>query len=145
MSWNKNERQMIRDGMSWGDVWMLRNPEYILESANRMIEEMRIKEIWNRAIEKEVVVLDPPEVYNKGIIGYCEESNRLIYGYNLLVRALALEHLKEHPNSTQDDCDASAIEWLQHNTMGTDFNGYPIILQLDTLEDELEHRESQTE
>ena len=39
MGWTKSEWQRIRDGESWGDVWMTRNPEYILESAEKMVEK----------------------------------------------------------------------------------------------------------
>ena len=44
MGWTKSEWKRIRDGESWGDVWMTRNPEYILESAEKMVKEIEIKE-----------------------------------------------------------------------------------------------------
>jgi len=52
MSWTKEERQMIRDGMSWGDVWMLRNPQYLLAAADRMIEESITKKL--KRIDNEI-------------------------------------------------------------------------------------------
>ena len=48
--WTKAERQMIRDGMSWGDVWMVRNPEFLLKAAEKMVEEAEQRDA---ALEKE--------------------------------------------------------------------------------------------
>ena len=69
-------------------------------------------------IEKGAVILEPQSIYNHGIIGYEIETNRLIY---------SLEKLHDALISIGEMSSDDALDWLYYNTLGTNFDGYPII------------------
>lgn len=144
MGWTKEEWQMIRDGMSWGDVWALRNPQSFLVGARKMVEEMLIKQILAKGHDANALLLEPQSTFNKGLIGFCVESNRLIYGYHLIVESVANNDFSDEGISAEEALD-SAVEWVEYNTMGTSCEGYPIIKRLESKEEELRFRDDQSE
>lgn len=74
-------------------------------------------------IEEPILFLDPPEVYDKGILGVSEDHRHIVYGYWKLVDTLAEDFKKEwHNNDHPDDEEVpdfavEAIEWLDTNTI----------------------------
>ena len=75
-------------------------------------------------IEEPVLFLDPPEVYDKGILGVSEDKKHIIYGYYTLAAALAEDYEKEWNDKEHNDCDSlecepdflsDAFEWLDYN------------------------------
>ena len=80
--------------------------------------------------EAETIILEPQSVFNKGIIGYQEVTNQLIYSYDLLVESLANDAL-ENQEIDEDEAQLQAIEWLNYNTLGVapNYPDYPLIIQ----------------
>ena len=72
-------------------------------------------------IEEPVLFLDPPEVYDKGILGISEDHCHLIYGYWALVTALAEDYEKEWVKNGSEgekpDFYNDAMEWIDYNTI----------------------------
>lgn len=66
-----------------------------------------------------MITLEPRNVFDLGIIGAEDSSNRLVYSLSMLLDALMTEW-----NLDED----SALEWLIYNTLGTSIEGYPIII-----------------
>ena len=62
-------------------------------------------------LDEETILLEPRNVFDKGIIGYTEDRCHIVYSLELLVDALA-ESYTESENPTSD-----AIEWLDYNTI----------------------------
>ena len=78
------------------------------------------KEILLRRLHDEkrgTVILEPQSTYNLGIVGYDEDSNRLIYNYSLLVDALKDSYLEDNPTSCIEEAETCAIDWLEYNTL----------------------------
>jgi hypothetical protein len=90
------------------------------------------KEILLRRLHDEkrgTVILEPQSTYNLGIVGYDEDSNRLIYNYSLLVDALKDSYLEDNPTSCIEEAETCAIDWLEYNTLRSApyTKGFPVI------------------
>lgn len=89
-------------------------------------------------IEEPVVFFDPPEVYDKGILGISEDHCHLIYGYFTLASVLAEDYKKEWESKEHKEDEeipdfySDACEWLDYNTIRsvpyTHSENYPIII-----------------
>ena len=93
--------------------------------------EEEVKKLLARLHEEEAgtMILEPQSVFNKGVIGYDEEQNKLIYSYELLAQALTDSFLEDTPNSTWEEAEVCAIDWLEYNTMRSApyYADYPLI------------------
>ena len=72
----------------------------------------------------QTIILEPQEVFNKGIVGYDKDANRLIYSYDDLIEALAQDYIKD--GEDEDTAYLDAMDWLDYNTLGTCMDGWPI-------------------
>lgn len=79
--------------------------------------------IENNNIEDGTVILEPWEVFSKGIVGMTEDHTQLVYSYEKLQSALAEDYenewnSKEHsPDEEVPDFYLDACEWLDYNTI----------------------------
>lgn len=84
----------------------------------RMDKEEFIK---TNNIEDGTIILEPFEIFSKGIIGINSERNKLYYSYEALAEALAEDYRKEYEESdkTYDEPDFlfEAYEWIDYNTI----------------------------
>ena len=79
---------------------------------------------WN--IEDDVIILEPQEEFNDGIIGISEDKCHLIYSYQKLTENIAKKYesdfYKNNPNNIKqpelyDDFLQEACEWVDYNTI----------------------------
>lgn len=75
-----------------------------------------------------VVILEPSDTYDKGIVGYNPKEKKLIYALSLLINALVEDNDWEYEE---------AVDWLHYNTIRACRyqENAPIILE-DTFADE---------
>tara|TARA_R110000737_G_C14283258_1_gene432694 strand:- start:215 stop:508 length:294 start_codon:yes stop_codon:yes gene_type:complete len=75
------------------------------------------------------MILEPQSIFNRGIIGYDKESNKLRYSYELLAESLA----ESYTDVSDDEAYSDAIDWLEYNTLGSapSYPDYPIIESVD--------------
>lgn len=85
-----------------------------------MMTEEEVSELLARLHKEEAmtIILEPQSVFNKGIVGYDEEQNKLIYNYELLAEALADSYLEEgRVASCYKEAQSCARDWLDFNTV----------------------------
>ncbi len=70
-------------------------------------------------LDENVIILEPQEDFNRGIIGVSEDKKHLIYSYEKLTCLLAQEYKNfEHDNQkTNEDYLFEACEWVDYNTL----------------------------
>lgn len=74
-------------------------------------------------IEDGTIILEPFDIFKKGIVGVNEERNKIIYSYQGLVQALAESYEKEWNENEENklyekpDFYFDACEWLDCNTL----------------------------
>ena len=104
------------------------------------MSEEEVKELLARLHKEEAgtMILEPQSVFNKGIIGYKQEENKLIYSYSLLAEAVTDSFLEEGDATCYEEAYTCAIDWLEYNTIRSApyYEDYPIIDILDNGEDE---------
>ena len=72
---------------------------------------MKIREYLSQ-IEPEMVLLDPPHVFDSAIVGVSSE-NQVIYSAQLLVEAYVLEHFSVTEYATMEDCESQALSHIR--------------------------------
>jgi len=104
------------------------------------MSEEEVKELLAGLHKEEAgtMILEPQSVFNKGITGYKQEENKLIYSYDLLAEALTDSFLGEGEASCYEEAYTCAIDWLKYNTIRSApyYEGYPIIEVMDNGEGE---------
>lgn len=79
--------------------------------------------IYINNIEDGTIILEPFDVFKKGIVGVNEERNKIIYSYQGLAQALAESYEKEWNEDENNklyekpDFYFDACEWLDCNTL----------------------------
>lgn len=82
-----------------------------------------------------VIVLEPQEDFNCGIIGITEDKSHLVYSYEKLTEGMAekeFKNKKPDDERTFEDCLSEACEWVDYNTIRQlpymDASSRPIII-----------------
>lgn len=79
---------------------------------------------WN--VEDGIIILEPQEEFNDGIIGISEDKCHLIYSYQKLTESLAKKYesdfYEKNPDNIyqpelKEDFIQDACEWLDYNTV----------------------------
>lgn len=85
---------------------------------------MRLSEFINEwTIDENVIILEPQEGFNGGIIGISEDKCHLIYSYQKLTEALATSYEREYNKNnpkeelSHEDFLNDACEWVDYNTI----------------------------
>lgn len=68
----------------------------------------------------EVIVLEPQEDFNCGIIGITEDKSHLVYSYTKLTESLAEKYFKNKKPGDErifEDYLSEACEWVDYNTI----------------------------
>ena len=63
------------------------------------------------SLDEETILLEPRDIFDKGIVGFTEDYKHIIYDIELLIESLA-ESYTDSENPTSD-----AIEWIEFNTI----------------------------
>ena len=77
---------------------------------------------FQEVIKEGVVILEPQDTFNYGIVGYKPKEEKLIYALSRLIHSLC----------EKEDCEyEEALEWLYYNTIRSSHyvENYPIILE----------------
>lgn len=64
-----------------------------------------------------IIILEPQEEFNSGIVGITIDGCHLIYDYKKLVIGLAEKYHDEDSEEGFDECILSASEWVEFNTI----------------------------
>ena len=70
--------------------------------------------------EVEVIVLEPQEDFNCGIIGITEDRKHIVYSYEKLTEGMAEKEFKnKKPDDERsfEDCLIEVCEWVDYNTI----------------------------
>lgn len=76
--------------------------------------------LCNWQVEDEVIILEPKEYFNKGIIGVTEDKCHLVYSYQKITNENASEEFMKKGSDderTFDDFLNEACEWVDYNTI----------------------------
>ena len=77
---------------------------------------------FQEVIEDDVIILEPQDTFNFGIVGYKPKDKKLVYALSKLI----------HSFCDNNDCEyEDAVEWLYYNTIRSShyLENYPIILE----------------
>lgn len=76
--------------------------------------------LCNWTVEDEVIILEPKEYFNKGIIGVTEDKCHLVYSYQKITHGNACEEFMKKESDderTFEDFLQEASEWVDYNTI----------------------------
>lgn len=82
------------------------------------MELEKLIDLWG--VDDNVIVLEPRDYFNKGIIGVSEDKQHLIYSYQKLTAGNAAEEFSQKEKDderTYDDFLSEACENVEYNTI----------------------------
>lgn len=80
----------------------------------------RMKFVEDNCLNPNCLFFDPDNIYDKGIIGYSTDKQKIVYSFDKLVESLADDYRNgdyEEYVEGETDYETMAMEWLEFNTL----------------------------